>query len=203
MDANLPDGPVILVLETEFNKYPGLAEELDAALEAKARFFRGSLPQARVALGFGNWNPTGWASFDRAANASHELSLQALRASTRNDLGSYLGVADALVDGARELQRLYAKPILVSDLALSTHGVGFVEAQRAALERVFSRAEDLRAAGVYAIVYRSVIDTPNAPVTRYFGEAERHFGLIWAQNETLKPGFEAWREGVWGDGRSR
>ncbi|HLE47070.1 MAG TPA: hypothetical protein VI818_02140, partial [Candidatus Thermoplasmatota archaeon] len=134
-----------------------------------------------------------WGSFDQAAGAADEVSLQTMRASTRNTLESYLGAAKSLLDGVRELQDLFGKPIIVSDLALSTYGgPRFLAAQAEVLAEIRLRETELAQAGVYAIVYRSVMDADRAP-HGYFGEGERHFGLVWSHNKTAKPALQAWQ----------
>ncbi len=193
----LQGAPAVIVLETEFNKELRTSEGLDEALAVKAQFFHRAYPAARVALGFGNWGRENWPVFDRASQASDELSLQLLRASTRHDLAAYRAAAPDLLDGARELHRLFHKPILVSDVALSTYGEGaFLEAQRHVIDSLFALAGPLEEAGVYGFVYRSVVDATGASASGYFGEAERHFGLVWGSNRTAKPAFDAFQDGV-------
>jgi hypothetical protein len=99
---------------------------------------------------------------------------------------------NSLLDGAQEAQRLFHKPIFVSDVALSSHGgPQYEQAQADAIRGLFELAPRLREAGVHAIVYRSILDNPSADTSDYYGEAEKHFGLVWTTNRTTKPAFEA------------
>ena len=107
--AKLSGKSAAIVLETEFNKNGmSRSETLDAALATKAWYFRNNFAGSKIVLGFGNWGYPDWGTFDRAAGASHYVGLQGMRASTRDSESSYLGLPQALVDGANELKRRFA-----------------------------------------------------------------------------------------------
>lgn len=189
--------PVIVVLETEFNKGDaGTYEGLDGYLAERAYALRGAYPSARVALGFGNWGSASWGVFDRAMAASDFGGLQGMRASTRNSLSSYLGLVDATLQGAKTLHARFGKPVFLTDIAASTHWEpDWLNHQATVIGGFFSRIGEFKAAGVQGLVYRSFRDSPTATTAEYFGEAERHWGAAWASGGT-KPGWEKWKAGV-------
>lgn len=193
----LHGAPAYIVIETEFNKGDAARyETLDGLLEAKARYFDAKYANARTVLGFGNWDRASWATFDRAAAASDLVGLQGLRGAPRNSYESYVGLADATLAGAKELQWRFHKPILLTDIGASSHWEPeYLKHQATAVGRFFDRLGDLQAAGVQGIVYRSFRDSPGASTREYFGESERHWGLAWADG-TPKSAWTRWRDGV-------
>ncbi|HEV8359593.1 MAG TPA: PKD domain-containing protein, partial [Candidatus Thermoplasmatota archaeon] len=195
--AKLDGKPAVVVLETEFNK-AGVAtyEPLDGWLADRARQLRDGYPNASIALGFGNWGRDLWGTWDRAMGASDMAGLQALRGSTRDTAAAYDSIVDAILAGARRLQGLFGKPVLVHDLALSSYPEPAYRAhQEDAIRGLFERLDELQAAGVEGIVYRALRDDPGFDTANYYGEAERHWGLTYA-NGTWKPAMRAWVEGV-------
>lgn len=189
--------PAVIVLETEFNKHLRRSEALDAALAQKARQLSAAYPQATIVLGFGNWGREDWPVFDRAAASADEIGLQLMRGSRRDGPDAIRNAPDSLLDGAREAQRLFRKPIFVTDIALSSHGgPAYEQAQADAIRRLFEIGPGLEEAGVHALVYRSLLDNPSADTSDYYGEAERHFGLVWTHNRTAKPAFHALLDGL-------
>jgi predicted xylan-binding protein with Ca-dependent carbohydrate-binding module len=195
--ARMGGAPVVVVLETEFNKGDaGTYEPLDGYLAERAYAIRGAYPSARVALGFGNWGSTGWGTFDRAVWASDLTGLQGMRATTRNSESAYLGLVDATLAGAKELQRRFGKPVFITDIAASTYPEpDYLWRQATVIGNFFARIGELKAAGVQGLVYRSYYDSPTATTAEYFGEAERHFGVAWSGGGA-KPAWDKWKNGV-------
>ncbi|HLE47729.1 MAG TPA: carbohydrate-binding domain-containing protein [Candidatus Thermoplasmatota archaeon] len=198
MKSKLLGKRAVIVLETEFNKNGmSRSETLDAALASKAKYFRTNYGAAQVAIGFGNWGYGDWGTFDRAVAAANYAGLQGMRASTRDSESSYLGVAQALLDGSRELERRFWKPVFIGDIALSSYTEPYwLEKQKQAIQRIMDVRSQLKDAGVVALVYRSGLDTPTATTAEYYGQAERHFGLAWASNKVGKPAMDAWKSGI-------
>jgi predicted xylan-binding protein with Ca-dependent carbohydrate-binding module len=196
--AHMKGRPALVILETEFNK-GGIStyEPFDGYLEEKARFLKAGYPAAQVVLGFGNWGSADWGTFERAAAASDLMGIQAMRGSTRNSLASYEGLINATLDGAKQLRAKFGRPVLVTDIALSTYPEpDYLEHQRRVLSALFSRLNEFRAQGVAGVIYRSYEDNPNFDTNNYFGEAERHWGLAWPGTAGGKPGLKVWADGV-------
>jgi hypothetical protein len=198
LNSQMGGRPVLIVMETEFNKGDmASSEALDAALAAKATYLRNNYPAAQIVLGFGNWGRATWSTFDRAAAASQFMGVQSMRASTRDSLATYQGAVADVLAGARDLQRLFHKPVIVHDLAFASYTEpGWLKHQSDLVASLFRSVPDLKAAGVQGINYRGYEDSPTATTVEFYGEAERHFGLRWSANHTAKPAFTAWRDGV-------
>lgn len=195
---NLGGKPALIILESEFNK-DGVhdSEALDAALADKANYIRSSYPQAQVVLGFGNWYPQAWPTFDRAAAASDYVGLQAMAASTRNGKEEQVALAGATVVGAERLAELFGKPVIVQDVAVSSYPEPeSLGTQEEAVVRLAESLPELREAGVEAVIYRSFLDVPDMPLQNHFAEAERHWGLAWYGSGELKPAGKAWFDAV-------
>jgi hypothetical protein len=198
LNTKMAGKKVIIVVETEFNKGDmGYSETLDAGLAAKAWSLRNQYTSAVIAMGFGNWGHSGWGVFDRAMAASHEGGLQGMRASTRDSVTSYTGLPASLLKGAQELKNRFGKPVFIHDVAVSSYSEPeWLKHQATVLQSLFGRIGEFKAAGVHAIVYRALKDNPSATTAEYYGEAERHFGLRWSSNNTAKPAYNAWRNGI-------
>jgi hypothetical protein len=192
--------PVMIILETEFNKGDVSAwEGLDQRLSAKAGYFKWAYKPSQVVLGLGNWGSAQWYTWDRAAGASDFVGLQGMRAYTRHDDAQYYGVVQETRDGADKVKRLFGKPIVLTDIALGSYKhVNHVEDQAAVLQRFFDRLGDLKADGVRVFIYRAMYDNPDYNVNEYFGPAEATWGLIRADGE-WKPAMQVWRQGVWNE----
>jgi hypothetical protein len=186
---NHSDGHVTLVLEPEFNKALRQSEDLDAALATKAQQLKLALPNATIVLGLGNWDPSTWGTFDRAANASDEIGLQILRGPPYDAPDAYAHAGEDLLQGAQAAQRQFHKPILVTDVALSSHDAR--ETAQADGVRSILHEQRLADAGVHALIFRSVYDVPNADSNGHYGPAEQSFGFFWADNKTAKPALAA------------
>lgn len=196
--ATQGDGPVLIILESEFNKH-GLhaSEDLDARLADKARAFKHHLPDAEVVLGFGNWASADWGTFDQAAAASDSVGVQALAGSTRDPESEHLELIDHTVNAALRLTELFGKPVVVTDVAVSSYPEpDHLEVQQKALTRFALGLPRLQEAGVEAVVYRSFLDVPDMALANHYAEAERHWGLAWHGSGKLKPAGEAWLAAV-------
>lgn len=197
LNAKMQGKPVVIILETEFNKgNVATYEPLDGYLEEKAMFFRQNYPNAKIVLGLGNWGHNKWDTWDRAAGASDFIGIQGLRGSTRDSLPRYKDLPNDLVKGANEAVGRFNKPVFISDIAISSYPEPeYSEHQRSVLAEIFSRLSELKDAGIMALMYRSWRDTPNADPANYYGEAERHWGFV-RPDGTRKPAANVWIEGV-------
>lgn len=193
LQGALGGAPVLVVLESEFNKASVARHEpLDALLAEKALAIKEAYPAARVVLGVGGWYPPAWGTWDRAAAASDAVGLQAMAGTPPGDGRAAPDLfGDALV-GAQRLRDLFGKPIVLQDVAAPSGPSPATPATQAgALLPFVSNLTALKAEGVDTLLYRSFVDNPAAP-PGYFGEAERHFGLALPGTGDLKPSGEAW-----------
>jgi hypothetical protein len=195
--AKMQGAPVAIFLESEFNKQGiGTYEPFDGYLAEMANRLRAGYPGAAVVLGFGNWRPDEWGTFDRAAAASDVVGLQAMRASTKDTSTAYNALYDSLLSGVRRQAGLFHKPLMVTDLGLSSYAEpGYLAMQRDNLQKVFTGMQALRDAGVTAVLYRSWGDAPGMSTANYYGEGERHFGLVHSDG-SQKPAAAVWIGGV-------
>lgn len=179
--------PVVVFLESEFNKgNVARHEPLDAALAAKAQRIHARHPEAHVVLSLGAWGTEHWGTWDRAAAASDAIGLQGMRASTVDSKKGYLGLFDATLEAARTAHEAFGKPIFLQDIALSSYPEpSYLGHQEDALAPFFDRMDELKAAGVEAMVYRSWRDAKDMDTSNYYGKAERHWGL--SRDGDLKP----------------
>jgi expansin (peptidoglycan-binding protein) len=188
--------PAVVFLETEFNQNgAGTSEAIDGHLAEKAEFIKQEYPNAEVVLPFGNWRSWDWDTFDRAAEAADYVGLQGMRGSTHNSWNSYHQLYEDTQAGADELNALFDDPIFLSDLALSSYP-DWEQAQADELEDFFVHMDELKAAGVEAMVYRSWFDNPDADSNNYYGQAEKHWGLVAPEDDRWKPATSVWVQGV-------
>ena len=189
----------IVVLESEFNKNgidsPAYAPRFDALLVEQMRVLQAA--GARVATGFGAWAPESWPLFAGAVAQADLVSLQAMRATTRDTEASYRGVVDATVEHAATLRELSGKPVLLSDVALSSHGEGHEALQAETLAALLDASPRLVDAGVVGLVYRAVRDDPAMSLENYFGLAEQHWGFVRADG-SAKPALDVWLDAARG-----
>lgn len=196
LDAKLGGAPAVVFLESEFNK-GGIEtyEPFDGYLADMAAFLRREYPAVQIVLGFGNWGSPHWGTFDRAAAASDMTGIQGMRGSTRQSLADYGTLYEGLQAGADRLQSLFHKPIMLTDIALSSYPEpGWLQPQADTLAELFAHLGDLKAAGVQAIIYRSWLDSPGMDLANYYGMAERYWGL--ANTAGQKPSAAVWIAGV-------
>jgi hypothetical protein len=197
LNAHRNGKTVVIIIESEFNKGDiQTYEAFDGYLVEKEKFFREQIPGVQLVLGFGNWKPDAWKTFDRAASGADFIGIQALRGSTKNSLAVYEGVVDATLSGMNKAKSLFGKPILVTDLGLSSYPEPDYEQHQArALGSFFSRIGELKAAGLRGVIYRSWSDTP-MDTANYYGEAERHWGLVRTSEPSAKAAKSVWINGV-------
>jgi hypothetical protein len=197
LKAKMQGAPVVVFLESEFNKR-GIStyEPFDGYLAEMAYRLKGAYPNAIVVLGFGNWQSGDWGVFDRAAAASGMVGLQAMRGSTKDSSSAYNGVYDATLAGVRRLTSLFHKPVMLTDVALSSYPEpGYLAMQRDNLQKFFTGLPALRDAGVRAMIYRSWSDAPGMSTANYYGEAERHWGVAHSGG-SHKAAAKVWIDGV-------
>jgi len=60
---------------------------------------------------------------------------------------------------------------------------------------VFARMDEFRAAGVQGMIWRMLVDDPAFDTANYHGEAERHWGLLYADG-SAKPAFTPFLNGM-------
>lgn len=197
LNAHRDGKPVVIIIESEFNKGDiQTYEAFDGYLVEKQRFFRETIPGVQLVLGFGTWNMDAWNTFDRAAAGADYIGIQALRGSSRDSLTTYEGVVDASLVGVKKAKALFGKPVILTDLGLSSHPEPDYESHQARVLGVFfSRIGELKAAGLHAMLYRSWSDT-NMDTANYYGEAERHWGLVRTTEPAAKAAKSVWVNGV-------
>jgi hypothetical protein len=197
VNARMHGRPVVIVLETEFNKADvATYEPLDGYLADKADYLRGRISNLQLVLGLGNWGSSSWGTWDRAMAKVDAAGLQALAGSTRQDAAQYHAVVNRTLAGAQRLQDLFQKGVLLHDLALSSYTEpDWSRAQDDVVREVFARKDELKAAGLTGVVYRAWEDNPNMDTANYYGEAERWWGLAHSDG-TSKPALASWLQGV-------
>ena len=197
LNAKIGGAQVVIFLESEFNKR-GISsyEPFDGYLAGMANRLRSAYPSAIIVLGFGNWESDKWGTFDRAAAASSMVGLQAMRGSTKDTRTAYDAIYDNTLSGVRKLQGLFHKPIMLTDVALSSYPEpGYVAVQRDSLQKFFTGLPALKDAGVKALIYRSWKDASSASTANYYGQAERYFGVAHGDG-SQKSAAKVWIDGV-------
>lgn len=197
LEKHMDGEEVVIFLETEFNKgNVATYERLDGLLAAKADRIHQRHPEAHVVLALGTWGTEHWGTWDRAAAASDAVGVQAMRASTVDSKKGYMGAFDATLKAAHKAQETFGKPVFVQDVALSSYpDKTYAKHQATALSPFFDRMDELKAAGVEAVVYRSWRDAKNMDTKNYYGKAERSWGLAESDGD-LKPAAKVWKKGV-------
>lgn len=201
LNAKMQGKPVVIFLETEFNK-GGVAtyEPLDGYLAEKAKQIKAGYPNAKVVMALGNWGHSSWGTWDRTAAASDYVGIQGMRGSTRQSATDYATLYEKTLEGAQVAKAKFGKPVFLQDIAMSTYPEPeYLKRQADEMKDFFAHTADLKAAGVQALIYRSWLDTPTMDTANWYGEAERHWGLNWHGNATLKPAGHVWVEGVKAD----
>jgi hypothetical protein len=194
LNMSMGGAPVLVVLESEFNKGSvARSEPLDALLAEKAHALKAAYPAARVVLGLGGWNPAAWGTWDRAAAASDAVGVQAMAGAGQGTAMLAPHLFNATLAGVRRLHELFDKPIVLQDVAVPSGPSPATEASQAdELAPFLANLSLLKAQGVDTILYRSFVDAPERPLTGYFGVAERSFGLAEAGTGALKPAGALW-----------
>lgn len=198
LHARMGGEPVVIFVETEFNKNDvQYYEPLDYYLKKRINYLKWNYPSAHVNLALGNWNSGAWYTWDRAGGAAHSIGIQGMRGSTRDSYTSYMTLYESTLSGAKKAKQVFGKPIVITDIALSSHWEpDYLGPQGKSLQKFFNGMGDLKAAGVKAMFYRSWQDDPTMNLANYYGQAERHWGLVWAGSSAQKPAGQAWVEGV-------
>lgn len=180
---------VVTILETEFNKGAiARYEPLYGYLAAMAQRLHDGYPNAHVVVGFGNWNPAAWGTWDRAAAASDATGVQALSAAPRDSADRQLDLYTQTIASVQRLHDLFGKPVVRVDVAVSSFPEPHsLTTHRDALGPFIQEGADLAKAGATLNLYRSFTDTPSMALENHFGVAERHWGLAWSNGtpETL------------------
>lgn len=189
-----PDSGTIVIVETEFNQ-GGVQnyEPFDGYLADHMAIFHAR--GIRTVVGFGNWDRHTWKNFDRAVAAGDMMGVQSLLSSVR-DSRTYLSGADMLISAARYNQETFGKPSFVTDFAFSSYPEPSYELYQDTVVRdIFSRMDELRAAGVEGMIWRMLADDPKFDSSNYHGMAERFWGLIRADG-TQKMAFQPFVNGM-------
>ena len=194
-------GPVLVVLEPEFNiapppgetaitRWPGFSSYLREA----AQMIRSRAPNARVGVCVGDFAGPPYLEpvLGPVADDLDFLGFQEMRAATVPEAGSeaYLRVGRSATDFARYLERAFGRPLLLGYVAVSSHA-RWEEEQASALRDLLAHRRDLLDAGVFGWVYFQLFDDPRH--TGFFAAAEPHFGLVTA-NGRPKPALDVFRE---------
>jgi PKD repeat protein len=198
LNSKMQGKPVVIFLETEFNKGDvATYEPLDGYLTDKVNQIHQGYPAAKVVMSLGNWDSKDWVTWDRTATAADLVGIQGMRGSTRQSATDYATLFEGVLSGSKTLQSDFHKPIILQDIALSTYPEpDYLDNQASELQQFFAQMGDLRATGVQGLVYRSWLDSPSMSTANYYGEAERHWGVAWAGNGTQKAGGHVWVDGV-------
>jgi hypothetical protein len=194
------DASVLVILEPEFNVAPPKGEtaitswpEFADDLRAAAKLIRKQAPNALVGTCPGDFQgaPLLEPVLGPVADDLDFLAFQEMRASTDPDRHREgdLPVGRAALDYARYLKRAFGRPILLGYVAVSSYG-GWEEQQARALRELMTNSRELRDAGVWGLVYFELFD--DVRHSGYFGDAERHFGLL-TKDGRQKPALEVFR----------
>lgn len=196
LSATMGGKPVMVFLESEFNK-GGIEtyEPFDGYMADMANGIHARYPAAQVVLAFGNWGSDAWGTFDRTAAASDLTGIQGMRGSTHETGTAYSNLYDSSLAGAKKLQALFHKPVVLTDIALSSYPEPtYLQPQADTLKAFFTGMPALKSAGVTAMIYRSWADSPNMDTANYYGMAERYWGV--ANSAGPKASAQVWTDGV-------
>jgi hypothetical protein len=193
-------GPVLVVLEPEFNIQPPRGEThtlawsgFSDAMQEAVEMVRTHAPNARVGTCVGDFPgpPMLELALADVAPKLDFIAFQEMRAITDREAGRphYLAVGRAATDYARYLKRAFGRPLLLSYVAVSSYE-GWEDEQSEGLRDLRAHGEALRDAGVFGWLYFQLHDDPAH--TGYFGPAERHFGLV-RPDGTPKPALAEFR----------
>ncbi len=198
LNARMGGKEVVIFLETEFNKADVQTyEPLDGYLAEKASFIKKHYPNAKVVLSLGSWNTPAWKTWDRAAAASDLVGIQGMRGSTRDSSSHYSDLYETTLRNAKIVRDTFGTEVFLLDLALSSYPEPeYLQRQADEMKEFFDGMDQLKAAGVTAMIYRSFRDSPNMDLANYYGQAERHWGIAWAYTGDLKPSGHVWINGV-------
>lgn len=195
---------VLVALEPEFNDAAFAGETPitewegfnDVAIEAIRRLKKGA-PNCKVGLVAGDWEDFNLDKcIGRAVKLCDFFGFQEMRAASAPDADatspSYQNIALSAIRFSRYLKK-FKKPLLLAYLAVSSYQegnpLGWEEEQARMIKAVLAAKGKLIKNGVFGLVYFSYFDDPNHQ-TRYFGEAEKFFGLKTQDGAFKKAFFE-------------
>lgn len=198
--AVAPLGPVLIVLEPEFNTDPPAGETATlawsgtvAAFRAAIRRVRDLAPEAQLGICAGDFYPDlNLDSMAPLADAIDFVAFQEMRAQSDPEVrrSGYLRIGAQAARYAHYLRATFDRPVLLAYVAVSSHGAW--EAEQASAIRDLARHRGaLELAGVFGIIYFQLQDDPEH--RGHFGAAERQFGLTDAEGRA-KPALRAFRE---------
>lgn len=198
--------PVLVVFEPEFNdesnrderlilSWPGFNEVLIDGMY----LMRSMAPNTLIGVCPGDFGDQDIElSAGEAIQYSDFVAFQEMRGSTRKSkiTDEYEDVTDSAITYAARLNEMFGKPVLLAYAAVSTYdpGAGRWEGyQRDIVANLLDATDELRDNNVFGILFFELLDDPEHE--GYFGEAEKHFGLMDAGGNP-KAGFQALVEGL-------
>ena len=193
----------IVVLETEWHKN-GMSTQstFDGWLRNQMDILRSDTTEdIDVALGWGHWaDSTSMTTYTQAGQYADLNSTMILFSCVRETRAKYTGAVDEIIADSTELKNRFGKPVIVSDLGLSTYSGSssgdpayptaatpkdcidsdnYETLQEAEFAEVFADKAALATAGVMAVVFRAYNDDWNRnPDGDHHRIAERWFGIV-------------------------
>jgi hypothetical protein len=188
LDEVMQEKERYVVIETEFNK--GGTETylpFDDYLLEQSQILRSDANKTKLIVGFGNWGKENWKNFEKTINYSDYVGFQTMKGSTRQTKGDYLAATNDILQATRFINTSFNKPSFLYDLALSSYpDETFETVQNNTVATLFSKESELQDLGMRTIIYREWYDNPNMPVEEWFGEGERHWGMV-TKDGKMKP----------------
>jgi hypothetical protein len=129
-------------------------------------------------------------SMGRAAAKADFVAYQEMRGSTQSTAEEAYDVPSSAIRFSHYLSRKFLRPVRLGYLMVSDFG-DWAAIQRDVVIKICERYQELQAAGTVAVSWMSYLDSPGAD--GYFGEAEAHKGLKYADN-TPKPAWYVFQE---------
>ena len=204
-------GLAYVIIETEFNKNHVMDEPavFDKAFRDMAWTIKGIAPEVKVVSSPGSWaDPRGL--YEKLPGVRQTVDIpgtQFMRGVVREGARVYDATDEDAILYFERLRTIFPdKPLMLTDLALSTYGGaysstppfgggsgGAEEARQASVLQSLAAAKPkLASLGVSMMFYREVKNnhSRDPPKVNYYGYAEGHFGVI-RDDGTEKPGFAA------------
>jgi hypothetical protein len=129
-------------------------------------------------------------SMGRATAKADFVAFQEMRGSTQDTPDQAYEVPSRAIRFSHYLSRKFLRPVRLGYLMVSDFG-GWEAVQRDVVIKICERYQELQSAGTVAVSWMSYLDSPGA--NGYFGEAEAHKGLKYADN-TPKPAWYVFQE---------
>ena len=129
-------------------------------------------------------------SMGRAAAKADFVAYQEMRGSTQSTVEEAYEVPSRAIRFSHYLSRTFLRPVRLGYLMVSDYG-DWAAIQRDVMIKICERYGELQAAGTVAVSWMSYLDSPGS--SGYFGEAEAHKGLKYADN-TPKPAWYVFQE---------